>query len=215
MTSRPYVSPRRAAAAIATHARVIAAATELLRKEDGANAMSLESAAKAAGVARATVYNQFGSRRGLLEAVFDERAREGGLFRIAGAMALENPHDSLHRVIAIFCDFWSFDPAIGRLNTTASRDAEFAQAIAERNERRRKVLSAAVGRLHHAGLIRAKARTDLVDLLFVFTSWAMFDQLRRGDRSAKAVRALIVSASDAALAAAAPRSSRTRLPPSL
>ena len=175
--------------------------------------MSIESAAKAAGVSRATMYNQFGSRRGLLEAVFDERAREGGLFRIASAMALDDPRDSLHRVIAIFCDFWSFDPAIGRLNTTAERDAEFAQAIAERNERRRRVLSAIAGRMHRAGMVRAGARKDLVDLLFVFTSWAMFDQLRRGDRSVKAVRALILSAGDAAVTAAAPESSRKRSRP--
>lgn len=205
MTPRSYISPRRKAAAIATRAHVIATATELLRNEEGAAAMSLESAAHAAGVARATVYNQFGSRRGLLEAVFDERAREGGLFRIAGAMALESSRDSLHRIITIFCDFWSFDPVIGRLNITAARDAEFEQAIAERNERRRRVVSAVVGRLHREGLVRAGARKDLVDLLFVFTSWSMFDALRRGDRSARAACALIISASDAAVAAAAPK----------
>jgi AcrR family transcriptional regulator len=215
MTSRSYISPRRQEAANATRARVIAAATELLRKEEGASAMSLESAAKAAGVARATMYKQFGSRRGLLEAVFDERAMDGGLSRIASAMALDDPRDSLHRVIAIFCDFWSFDPAIGRLNTTAARDAEFAQAIAERNERRRRVLSAIVGRMHRAGQVRAGAREDLIDLLFVFTSWSMFDQLRRGDRSAKAVRALILQASDAAVAGAAPKSGRKRPRPRL
>jgi AcrR family transcriptional regulator len=205
MTSRSYVSPRRKEAATATRARVIVAATELLRNEEGATAMSLESAAKAAGVTRATVYNQFGSRRGLLEAVFDARAREGGLFRIANAMALADPRAAMHRVIAIFCDFWISDPAIGRLNATAARDAEFEQAIAERNERRRRVMNGLVARLHRAGLVRAGARKDLVDLLFVFTSWSMFDQLHRGERAPKAVRQLIRAASDAALTAAAPR----------
>jgi len=184
---------------------VLEAATELLRNEAHADAMSLESAAQVAGVTRATVYNQFGSRRGLLEAVFDERAKKGGLFRVATAMAHADPLEALHQVIAIFCDFWSSDPAIGRLNATASRDAEFALAIAERNERRRKVMGAIVGRLYRAGRVREKARKDLVDMLFAFTSWAMFDQLHRGDRDAGAVCALIVSASDAAVAAAAPR----------
>jgi hypothetical protein len=59
--------------------------------------------------------------------------------------------------------------------------------------------------LARAGLVREKARKDLVDLLFAFTSWTMFDQLRRGDREARAVCALIVSASDGAVAAAAPK----------
>jgi len=39
-------------------------------------------------VTRLTVYNQFGSRRGLLEAVFDNIARQGGLHEIADAMAM-------------------------------------------------------------------------------------------------------------------------------
>jgi hypothetical protein len=56
-----------------------------------------------------------------------------------------------------------------------------------------------------AGLVREKARKDLVDLLFAFTSWALFDQLRRGDRDAKAVCALITAASEAAIAASAPK----------
>jgi AcrR family transcriptional regulator len=97
-----------------------------------------------AGVTRLTVYNQFGSRSALLEAVFDERAARGGLHRIAGAMAASDPHAGLLQVIAIFCDFWSYDPrALGRLHAAGASDPEFDASVRERNERRRRLLSVA------------------------------------------------------------------------
>jgi AcrR family transcriptional regulator len=67
---------------------------------------SLEAVARRAKVTRLTLYNQFGSRRGLLEAVFDERARLGGLSRIVAAMAMPDAREALDRIIANFCDFW-------------------------------------------------------------------------------------------------------------
>ena len=79
MPPRRYVSPVRSAAAAAKRERIVAAAARLLREKVNIAAFTLDAVAKAAGVARLTVYNQFGSRRGLLEAVFDERARQGGL----------------------------------------------------------------------------------------------------------------------------------------
>ena len=85
MRTRPYVS---SAAAAEKRERVIDAASRLLREEANIAAFSLDAVAKAAGITRLTVYHQFGSRRGLLEAVFDKRARQGGLGRIPDAMAM-------------------------------------------------------------------------------------------------------------------------------
>ena len=68
MSRRPYVSAARAEAAAEKRERVIRAAARFLREEDGITAFSLDAVAKAADVTRLTVYNQFGSRRGLLEA---------------------------------------------------------------------------------------------------------------------------------------------------
>ena len=78
MSKRLYVSSVREAAAAEKRDRVVEAATRLLRVNVSVASFSLDSVAKAAGVTRLTVYNQFGSRRGLLEAVFDEIARQGG-----------------------------------------------------------------------------------------------------------------------------------------
>src|SRR5213595_3119494 len=147
MKKRAYVSSVRSAAAAEKRDRVIEAAAKLLREDESIARFSLDTVAKAAGVTRLTVYNQFGSRRGLLEAVFDDIAREGGLHRIADAMAMADPREALDRLVEIFCAFWNRDSAVGRLHDAMATDPEFADAILERNERRRKGLTVLVGRI--------------------------------------------------------------------
>src|SRR5713226_8597849 len=105
MSTRPYVSAVRAAAAAEKRDHVIQAAALFLREEESIAAFSLDAVAKAAGVTRLTVYNQFGSRRGLLEAVFDDIARRGRLIRLNNAMAKPDPREGLDQLIEIFCDF--------------------------------------------------------------------------------------------------------------
>jgi AcrR family transcriptional regulator len=179
---RLYVSPARKAAAAKRRVRVVAVATRLLGKDTG-EVVSLEAVAKAARVTRLTVYNQFGSRRGLLEAVFDERARVGGLGRIAEAMSSADPREGLNRLVDIFCQFWNSDPALGRLHAAASIDPEFAQALEERNERRRKAVGVLVKRLVQQGTVPERAATDLTDLLFALTSYPMLKLLSVNGRS--------------------------------
>jgi AcrR family transcriptional regulator len=198
MPTRPYVSPIRETAAAEKRARVVDAASRLLREQADVASFSLDAVAKAAGVTRLTVYNQFGSRRGLLEAVFDERARQGGLSRIAEAMVMSDPRAGLDRLVEIFCDFWGGDPAVGRLHTATALDPEFAAAVAERNERRRKAIGVLVERLSHERNQEAGNLRDAVDLVFALTSHAMFDMLRAG-RLDDAVCALVKSACAAAL----------------
>ena len=192
MPPRSYRSPVRSAAAGKTRARIVAAAARLLRRK-GIEEFSLVSVAKSARVTRLTVYNHFGSRRALLEAVFDDRAGHGGLHRIPEAMAEPDPHIALKRLIAIFCEFWSFDQgAIARLHGVGSSDAQFEDAIRARNERRRRILSVLIGRMTERGDLRPEAATDLTDLLFVLTSFSVFAELSRG-RSNDAACALVQS----------------------
>src|SRR4030081_219250 len=110
MPKRHYVSSVRAAAAVEKRDRVVDAATKLLRENVSIATFSLDAVAKGAGVTRLTVYHQFGSRRGLLEAVFDDIAERGGLTEIADAMAMPDPRAALDRLVEIFCAFWSRDP---------------------------------------------------------------------------------------------------------
>jgi AcrR family transcriptional regulator len=198
MPTRRYVSPIRERAAAEKRVRVVDAASRLLREQADVASFSLDAVAKAAGVTRLTVYNQFGSRRGLLEAVFDERARQGGLGRIAEAMAMSDPRAGLDRLVEIFCDFWGGDPAVGRLHAATALDPEFAAAVAERNERRRRAISVLAERLSRKRNQDAGSLRDAVDLMFALTSHAMFDMLRAG-RTDDAVCRLVKSACAAAL----------------
>jgi AcrR family transcriptional regulator len=177
MPSRPYSSPVRDAAAAERRARVVDVAGRLLREHENIASVSMEAVAKAAGVTRLTVYKQFGSRRGLLEAVFDERAQQGGLVRIARALAMDDPRAALNRVIEIFCEFWGSDPSLGRLHDAAGLDPEFGQAVAERNERRRTVIGLLIDRLNAGRAAPPDKTRDAVDLLFGLTSFAMYRSL--------------------------------------
>ena len=187
MNPRPYQSPSRDAAAAQTRDRILAAAAAILGTARGIDDFSLEAVAKKAGVTRLTVYNQFGSRRALLEAVFDERAARGGLRRLGKAMANADPHAALRQVIAIFCDFWTFDPGtLGLLHAAGASDPDLAPSVGERNERRRRLLRAIVRRMTQGRGLRPKAERDLVDTLFALTSFCFFSQLATKGRTATA-----------------------------
>ncbi|SHL25275.1 transcriptional regulator, TetR family [Bradyrhizobium lablabi] len=197
MSTRPYLSPVRTAAAAAKRDRVIEAAAGLLRGNASIASFSLDAVAKAAGVTRLTVYHQFGSRQGLLEAVFDDIARQGGLTEIADAMAMPDPRAALDRLVEIFCAFWNRDPAMGRLHEAMATDPEFAQALLERNERRRKAFDVLVKRIA-AKSASPRARQDAVDMIFALTSFATFAMLSQ-DRSLDGVCELVKFACRSAL----------------
>lgn len=198
MTPRHYRSRTRAEGAEQTRQRIVEAAIETLRSK-GAGGFSLDSVAKSAGVTRLTVYNRFGSRRALLEAVFDEVASGAGLFRLAEAMAEPEPMAALRSVIAIFCGFWASDRGpIAGLYAAASGDADLELGLRERNERRRLLLAVVTERLQAKGEVAPGAARDLTDLLFALTSYALYAQLAPG-RPPEAVRALIEGAAEDAV----------------
>lgn len=196
MSPRPYKSSVRKEAADVTRARIMAAAIALLGDRTGGQTFSLEAAARAAGVTRLTVYNHFGSRRALLEAVFDDCAARGGLGRIPEAMSAQDPLDALHRIIEIFCDFWGSDAAaLSWLQAAGVTDPELAESLHERSERRRKLLSVLARRL---GATERRAR-DLTDVLFALSGLHFVMELRRGGRSRAEVCAIVQSLADAAV----------------
>jgi len=201
---RDYYSLKREMAAAKTNARIMSAAAKHLRSPRGMSSLSLESVATEAGVSRLTVYNQFGSRRGLLEAIFDDKARRGGLSRIPAAMAEPDPKVSLLRIVQIFCEFWYFHgKPLGRILAASVADPQLERGIRARNERRRKILAAIVARLDASGevgsgIATSGTRDDVVDVLFVLTSHAIFSGLAIHGRSVeevcRLVQALVLSA---------------------
>jgi AcrR family transcriptional regulator len=191
MTTRSYVSPTRVAAAAGNRDKVIRSAITFLRQQDIAR-FSLDAVAKAAGFARLTVYNQFGSRRGLLEATFDEIARIGGLTRLPQAIAVDDPTQALRALVDVFCDFWGSDVALSRLYDAIGVDSEFGEALSARNELRRGILSRLIERMDLSGS-STSAKRDAVDLIFTLTSFPTYRQLA-ATKSDKAIRRIISGA---------------------
>ena len=189
MSPRPYRSSRRRQATERTRARLLKAASAMLGMHDG---VSLDGVAKKAGVTRLTVYNQFGSRRALLEAVFDDMAKRGGLHHLSEAMANPDPHAALRQIVSIFCGFWSIHrSALWRLHAATATDTEFEESLHGRNERRRQLLSVIVGRMNHGGIRRTEVVAELIDVLFALTSVSFFWELTASGRNADAACCLI------------------------
>ncbi|MFT4074428.1 MAG: TetR/AcrR family transcriptional regulator [Asticcacaulis sp.] len=190
--TRSYISPKREAAAAAKRQAVIAAADRLL--SSGPAMMSMEAVARAAGVTRLTVYKQFGSRRGLLEAVFDANAERGGATRLRELAQLPDPREALFACIDLLCTFWGSHPGFTKLNEAAFIDPEFAEAIRERNARRHQLFTRLLARM--AG--DEQARQDAADLIFSLVSVPTF-RILIADRQSSDVATLLKSAAAAIL----------------
>jgi len=193
---RSYQSPSRDAAAEATRSRIIAASCALLA--GGKAPFSLEAVARKARVTRLTVYNHFDSKRGLMEAVFDDLAQRGGLFELAAVFSHPDPDHALRLLVSVFCRFWGTHHAVlPNFRAAILADEEAAASLKQRAERRRQGLAVLVSRMIPESSQRA---ADLVDFLFALTTFEMFEALCVRNRSASAVEALIQAAVESAVA---------------
>jgi len=85
VTRRTYVKRQRATGEEETRRRILDAATELLAKEP-AQAVSVDRIAKAAGVARSTIYVVFGDRTGLFRSLGHDYLEQHGFDRLVAAV---------------------------------------------------------------------------------------------------------------------------------
>jgi AcrR family transcriptional regulator len=185
---RTYCSPVREASATQTRGRIVAAASALLA-EGGRQLCSLEAVARRAGVTRLTVYNHFESKRGVMEAVFDDLTQNAGLFELAAVFADSDPRRALNRLVVVFCNFWSTRRAmLAKHRAAIATDDEIAQSLMQCGEWRRQGLTVLVEQLMPASGQRS---ADLVDVLFALTSFEMFEALSVRNRRPKAIEALL------------------------
>ncbi|HXN01237.1 MAG TPA: helix-turn-helix domain-containing protein [Candidatus Dormibacteraeota bacterium] len=204
MSPRPYRLGQRQIAADETRTRILDAARSQLAEE---TSFSIDAVARRADVARMTVYYQFGSKRGLLEALFDLLAARGGLLQLPSAFQQSDPMVALKRLIEIFARFWSSDRVVlRRLRAMAALDPELDQVLRERSEGLRNALRVILSRLPARGAHAA----ETVDLLFALVSFENFDLLAGPDRTPEEVGPLVNRAAAAVLAHQPGSSPRTR-----
>jgi AcrR family transcriptional regulator len=185
---RSYCSPVREASASQTRGRIVAAASALLA-EGGRQPFSLEAVAQRAGVTRLTVYNHFESKRGVMEAVFDDLTQNAGMFELTAVFADSDPRRAVNQLVALFCNFWSARRAmVPKFRAPIVTDDEVAPSVMYGGGWRRQGLTVLVERLTPASSQRS---VDLIDVLCALTSFEMFEALSVRNRRPKAVEALL------------------------
>jgi len=172
-----------------TRERNLAAARAIV-VEEGCDRLSLERVAERAGVVRAAIYYQFGSKPGLTEGL-----TEG----LVGAIELDvqihesRRHDRsfaqlLRRVTAIWEHESDLLPGVVNLTVT---DAQTREVILRHQRGRRQRICELVEQLERAGHLHADP-DDATDLLWHVTSFQAYDYLRRtAARSHEDVRMLL------------------------
>jgi AcrR family transcriptional regulator len=204
MSPRPYRLGKRAADIEETRERIVSAATELFG-QSGFHAVTLDDVAKRAGVARATVYYQFESKSGLLNAAIAAMVERIGSERARRAREHADPATGVRLYVKEVVAFLSREDALLRnIYGLAAVDPEVGRVVDEWEQRRKDVLAWLVKRLADQGKLRSDiSQKQAVDVLWMLTSFASFDQMR--SRSGRSVRASAAALSDmAALAVLAP-----------
>ncbi len=169
MSARRYSLGRRQPEVERTRSAILAAARRLV--VDLGPESSLARVAEAAGVSRITVYNQFGSKAGLLEALAAGAGRE--LQGAPGPGTDAGFTDDLKLRIEQACASWAADPDLYRQLHGHRREhggqAEIDRALAER--------LAAHDRLRPGCSIK-----EAEDVIGILTSFPVFDRLHKGGR---------------------------------
>jgi AcrR family transcriptional regulator len=145
------------------------AVRELL-EEGSFHESTVEQVADRAGISRATLYQHFGSRLGLVDAICDTFAVNPALHAIRETVDLPEPGEALDHTIANAVRFWSSeDPVLRQLYGVTSIDPA-AQALVDRQRADRR------GEMER--LARRFATPGALALLMVLTSYETFRELR-------------------------------------
>jgi AcrR family transcriptional regulator len=193
MSPRAYRSPVREAASSETRARILEAARSLL-SQSGPAAFTIDAVATAADVARMTVYNQFGSKTGLVEALSDDLAVRGGIRRLPEAFTAEDAMTGLAILVEVFTSLWSRERALVRpLRALALLDPELARS--NRDLRRRQALTVLIRRLaSETGRPAPADQEAAIDLLLALTSFETYENLAQGRNEAAVAQILVYAA---------------------
>jgi AcrR family transcriptional regulator len=179
MASRSYTSPR-GRGTPASVERVLDAAARLI-KEDAFHTATMEELAAAAGVSRATVFNRFGSKLGVLEALFTRGMQGPEMQAIAGALAIEDPVEALEAVIDASCAIWEASADVHlQLQAIATLEPDAAELVERQLEQQREEIHELIRRLAKAGRLRkGLSHARAAATLHMLSSLESFLWLRR------------------------------------
>jgi AcrR family transcriptional regulator len=197
--ARPYTLGKRKQASDNARKRCVEAANALLADSHTPD-FKMEDVARRAGITRQTIYNLFGSKTELIEAVFDDLARTGGMEGMAAAMQQRDPEARLSVMVMIFARFWAASRTITRhIRAMAATDLDLRSAIRARDERRRMACQHVL-RGFGQSLPTDGDQSLRVDLLWTITSFEFFDMLAGEHRTLISLAPTILQIACAAIA---------------
>jgi AcrR family transcriptional regulator len=167
-----------------TRARILEAARQLLADESS-HELTMEAVARRADVSRLTIYYQFDSRAGLLEALYDHLAARGRMQRMTEVFHEKSLPLAIGKMVDTFVRFWSTDTAaMRRLRAMAALDKEIGSGIRARDARRPHIARemakrVGTGRGKRAGALEMEAA--LLGMLSSFEAYDALAQAGHGD----------------------------------
>jgi len=190
MATQAYRTRTRSRKADATRARITSAVRDLL--SDGAfHQATMEEVAERAGISRATLYQHFGSRLDLIDAICETFSENPALLELRELVVNPDPNVALDRTIANSVRFWASEEAVlSQIYGVAAIDPAAQSLVDRQRADRRGELERLVRNLDQADRLRPNARRALA-LLLVLTSYETFRELSETSLSPRQVTAAL------------------------
>ena len=191
--ARPYRLGKRLVGVQATRRRILDATRQLL-EQGGIDSANIQQIAKHAGVTRPTVYQQFGSRQELLLQVMNEGLDSADVREVRKALQNPDAGKAARGMIKKSCLFWNGEHTLfSRVKGLAMIDDAAAGVDSEKEAVRRGHIENVTGRLIDQGrLQKGVTRRHAEDVLFLLTSFEVFDQLKSRGYSADKIGSRLV-----------------------
>jgi AcrR family transcriptional regulator len=179
MATRAYTAARKRRNAKSVDS-VLDAAERLIKAGEFHTATMDELAAEA-GISRATVFNRFGSKLGVLKALADRCYRSPEMEALQEALEIEDPVDALDAMIEASCAIWDAQGFVHeQLNAIVVLEPDAADLIEEQRDQQRDEIQGVTRRLARAGRLRSGlSEPRAVAALHMLTSLESFLRLRR------------------------------------
>jgi AcrR family transcriptional regulator len=175
---RPYEQSRRQVQAALTRVVVLQAARDLLVREADAGRFTLDAVAARGGVSRATVFNLFGGKPGLLNALFDEMSERAGLMDVDSLLMQEDARVALRDYFRRFADFYDTERGLlKKLKAYAALDPDFARLMEARDDKRTAGLLYLVQRLPETAARTGARQRQLAAQLKALLLFEVFESL--------------------------------------
>jgi AcrR family transcriptional regulator len=194
---RTYTLRKRAQTAEETRLRIIEAARSLL-SEAGYPKVSLDVLAARAGVSRQTIYVQFGSKGGVLQALAEHIELESyGTDILEGARTVADPVATIRNGITDQTRFHNRNAGLLRtFHAQAANDPDFRMVWDDRMQKRWEAINILVSRMEQQGqLAEGWTIEEATDWLWSLTNFRLYDEMvmQRGWDPERLIRRIVLS----------------------